>query len=170
MFCYFGIIIVDCCLFFHVYSVEYNILRPSFGPIKSADVVEECYFYVNSFYLRGDFSNLIFISSLLFHLMWMHSLSAPYMWGIYSYTYVAMQQRHFYLSRTRQVTEVLKDTPVMSQLCKCFYWFRTQKCFLHKQVFMLRLLEALPVYNFYSGHFLIILAERCKQVLNRGRR
>lgn len=37
-------------------------------------------------------------------------------------------------------------------------------------VFTLRLLEALPVCNFCSGHLLIILAERCKQVLNRGRR
>lgn len=101
MFCYFGFI-VDCCLFLHVYSMEYNILRPSFGPIKLADVVKECYFYANSFYLRGDFSSLIFLSSLLFHLKWMHTLSAPYMWGIYSYKYVAMQQRHFYLSRIRQ--------------------------------------------------------------------
>lgn len=49
---YFGFI-VDCCLFLHVYSVEYNILGPSFGPIKSAeDVVKDCvtYFCMNSFY------------------------------------------------------------------------------------------------------------------------
>lgn len=63
-------------------------------------------------------------------------------------------RRHICDVTTLQVFPLVQDSEVLSE----------------QTGFHAETAEALLVYNFYSGHLLLILAERCKQILNRGRR